>query len=49
MNVQTAAAVVRQPKTVQDGYDLEQTMGRAIYADCRSGEIRVADLVAGEG
>ena len=27
---------------VQDGDDLEQTTGRAVYADCRIGEIRVA-------
>lgn len=34
--------VRRQEVTVQDGDNLEQTTGRAIYADCRIGEIRVA-------
>jgi type III restriction enzyme len=28
---------------VQDGDNLEQTTGRAIYADCRIGEIREKD------
>lgn len=32
--------VRRQEVTVQDGYDLEELTGRAIYADCRIGEIR---------
>ena len=27
---------------MQDGDDLEQTTGRAVYADCRIGEIRAA-------
>jgi type III restriction enzyme len=31
----------RKEKTVQDGDDLEQVTGRAIYKDCRIGEIRV--------
>ena len=31
----------REEKTVQDGDDLEQVTGRAIYKDCRIGEIRV--------
>ena len=31
----------REEKTVQDGDDLEQVTGRAIYNDCRIGEIRV--------
>lgn len=34
--------VRRQEVTVHDGDDLEQTTGRAIYAECRVGEIRVA-------
>ena len=34
--------VGREEMTVQDGDDLEQVTGRAIYADCRIGEIRVA-------
>jgi type III restriction enzyme len=33
--------VQRTPEWVQDGDDLEQTTGRAMYADCRVGEIRV--------
>tara|TARA_E500000318_G_scaffold92759_2_gene91597 strand:- start:1232 stop:4219 length:2988 start_codon:yes stop_codon:yes gene_type:complete len=33
--------VQRTPEWVQDGDDLEQTTGRAMYADCRIGEIRV--------
>ena len=40
--MQTAGGVQRQEVTVQDGDDLEQTTGRAVYADCRIGEIRVA-------
>lgn len=32
--------VRRQEVTVQDGYDLEELTKRAIYADCRIGEIR---------
>ena len=31
----------RQKVIVQDGDDLEQTTGRAVYRDCRIGEIRV--------
>jgi type III restriction enzyme len=42
LDVQAASGVKRQQVTVQDGDDLEQTTGRAIYADCRVGEIRVA-------
>ncbi|MBU4401075.1 MAG: restriction endonuclease subunit R, partial [Planctomycetes bacterium] len=41
LDVQTAAGVQRQAKTVQDGDNLEQTTGRAVYNDCRVGEIRV--------
>ena len=33
--------VRRGPKTVQDGDDLEQEAGRAVYRNCRIGEIRV--------
>jgi len=42
LDVQTASGVKRQEVTVQDGDNLEQTTRRAIYADCRIGEIRVA-------
>ncbi len=42
LDVQTANGVKRQEVTVQDGDDLQQTTKRAIYADCRIGEIRVA-------
>lgn len=42
LSVQTAAGIKRQEVTVQDGDNLEQTSGRAIYADCRIGEIRIA-------
>jgi type III restriction enzyme len=31
----------RKEVTVQDGFDLEQTTGRAVYANCRIGEIQV--------
>ena len=41
LDVQTASGVKRQEGTVQDGDNLEQTTRRAIYADCRIGEIRV--------
>ena len=41
LDVQTASGVKRQEVTVQDGDNLEQTTRRAIYADCRIGEIRV--------
>ena len=39
--VETARRVRRAERTVQDGDDLEQTTGRAVYRDCRIGEIRV--------
>lgn len=42
IDVQLLSGVRRQEKTVQDGDDLEQVTGRAIYRDCRIGEIRVA-------
>ena len=41
VDVAESAGVRRRQKTVQDGDDLEQTTGRAIYHDCRIGEIRV--------
>ncbi|MBP3955051.1 DEAD/DEAH box helicase family protein [Gemmata sp. G18] len=42
LDVQQGAGVVRKEVTVQDGDDLEQTTGRAVYANCRVGEIRTA-------
>jgi len=42
LDVETASGVRRKEVTVQDGDNLEQTTGRAVYADCRIGEIRVA-------
>ncbi|MBI5837658.1 MAG: DEAD/DEAH box helicase family protein [Candidatus Eisenbacteria bacterium] len=42
LDVQTATGAQRRQVTVQDGDDLEQTTKRAVYADCRVGEIRVA-------
>lgn len=43
LDMQSAAGGIRrQTVTVQDGDDLKQTTGRAIYADCLIGEIRVA-------
>ncbi|HVC34983.1 MAG TPA: DEAD/DEAH box helicase family protein [Chloroflexota bacterium] len=41
LDVATLHGVQRREVTVQDGDNLEQTTGRAIYADCRIGEIRV--------
>jgi len=41
LDVETKSGVQRKVVTVQDGDDLEQTTGRAMYADCRIGEIRV--------
>ena len=41
VDVEESGSVRRRQKTVQDGDDLEQTTGRAIYHDCRIGEIRV--------
>lgn len=38
----TRSGVRRDTTTVQDGDDLEQATGRAVYSDCRIGEIRVA-------
>ncbi len=42
LDLQTASGIKRQEVTVQDGDNLEQTTRRAIYVDCRIGEIRVA-------
>jgi type III restriction enzyme len=42
LDLQTLSGVTRKEVTVQDGDNLEQTTGRAIYADYRIGEIRVA-------
>jgi type III restriction enzyme len=42
LDVETAAGVQRREVIVQDGDNLEQTTKRAIYSDCRVGEIRVA-------
>ena len=39
--METLSGVHRREVTVQDGDNLEQTTGRAIYANCRIGEIRV--------
>ena len=40
LDVETLAGVQRQELTVEDGDDLEQTTGRALYADFRIGEIK---------
>jgi type III restriction enzyme len=42
LDVQTRSGIRRQEVTVQDGDNLEQTTRRAVYSDCRIGEIRVA-------
>lgn len=42
IDVQEGGQVRRREKTVQDGDDLEDLTGRALYRDCRIGEIRVA-------
>lgn len=42
VDVQRGTQVRRQEVTVQDGDDLEDLTGRAVYKDCRIGEIRVA-------
>ena len=41
VDVESAGRVRRQTKAVMDGDDLQQTTGRAVYRDCRIGEIRV--------
>ena len=42
LDVATASGVQRREVVVQDGDNLEETTKRAIYADCRIGEVRVA-------
>ncbi len=42
IDVQAGTGVDRRKVTVQDGDNLEMTTGRAVYHDCRVGEIRVA-------
>ena len=42
LDVETASGVQRREVIVQDGDNLEEITKRAIYADCRIGEIRVA-------
>lgn len=41
LDMQTATGVKRQEVDVQDGENLEETTKRAVYEDCRIGEIRV--------
>jgi type III restriction enzyme len=41
LDVQTASGVQRREVVVQDGDNLEQETRRALYADCRIGEIRI--------
>ena len=41
LDVETPGGIRRRTVNVQDGEDLEQTTRRAIYRDCRIGEIRV--------
>ena len=41
LDVETTTGVRRREAMVQDGDDLEQTTGRAIYHNCRIGETRV--------
>ena len=41
LDVEKSAGIRRQEVTVYDGDDLEQTTGRAIYQNCRIGEINV--------
>ena len=42
LSEEAVTGVRRREFTVQDGDDLEQTTKRAVYRDCRIGEIRVA-------
>jgi type III restriction enzyme len=42
LDTQAAHGVARIEVTVQDGDNLEMSTGRAVYADCRVGNIRVA-------
>ena len=41
LDIEAAGHVQRRERTVQDGDDLEQETGRAVYRDCRIGEIQV--------
>lgn len=41
VDAESPRGVARKEFTVLDGDDLEQTTGRAVYANCRVGEIRV--------
>jgi type III restriction enzyme len=41
VDAETTSGVKRREITVQDGDNLEQATGRALYADCRIGTIRV--------
>ncbi|MDE0199487.1 MAG: DEAD/DEAH box helicase family protein [Caldilineaceae bacterium] len=41
LDIEVSGSVRRREKIVQDGDDLEQTTGRAVYHDCRIGEICV--------
>ena len=41
LDVENGGRVRRTERRVHDGDDLEQTTGRAVYGDCRIGEIRV--------
>lgn len=43
LDVESLAGVLRREVTVQDGDDLEQTTRRAMYHDCRIGEIRTTE------
>ena len=42
LDVETPTGVRRKEVPVEDGHNLELTTGRAVYANCRIGEIRVA-------
>ena len=42
LDVENGSGVRRTERRVHDGDDLEQATGRAVYRDCRIGEIRVA-------
>ena len=41
LDVESGGIVTRREQTVMDGDDLEQTTGRAVYRDCRVGEVSV--------
>ena len=41
LDVEVAGKIRRQKKVIYDGVDLEKTTRRAIYRDCRIGDIRV--------